>query len=121
MVKTRPRTSQANCVVERWSRILRKECTGHLLIYNDRHALTMISEYVDHFNNHRPLYLPRMSSGQLRWHVRTREVCPRGNPGESRRVRVSSPTSEHPWCIQEQPGSATARPASLFRDIADVS
>jgi hypothetical protein len=39
---------------ERWGRSLREECTDHMLLYNERHALTVANEYVDHFNNHRP-------------------------------------------------------------------
>jgi hypothetical protein len=54
IVKTPIQAPRANAICERWIGTLRRECTDHLLIYSERHLRIVLTEYIAHYNQHRP-------------------------------------------------------------------
>jgi transposase InsO family protein len=44
----------ANTYAERWVRTLRHELLDRTIIWNDRQLRRLLTEYIDHYNGHRP-------------------------------------------------------------------
>ncbi len=54
IIPTPVRSPRANAIAERFIGTLRRECLDHLLIIGQRHLTTVLQEYVEHYNTHRP-------------------------------------------------------------------
>ena len=54
ILRTPVRAPQANAFAERFVGTVRRECLDRMLIFNRRQLETVLSEFVDHYNGHRP-------------------------------------------------------------------
>jgi transposase InsO family protein len=54
IITTPVQAPRANAICERWIASARRECTDRILITGRRHLHHTLSEYVDHYNTHRP-------------------------------------------------------------------
>jgi putative transposase len=54
IIKTPVQAPRANAIAERWIASARRECLDRMLITSERHLRLVLSEYVDHYNAHRP-------------------------------------------------------------------
>jgi transposase InsO family protein len=54
IIKTPVRSPQANSFAERYVGTLRRECLDQLLIHGERHLRTVLAEFENHYNHHRP-------------------------------------------------------------------
>jgi transposase InsO family protein len=53
-LRTPVRAPRANAIAERWIETVRRELLDRILIVNRRHLMAVLTEYVAHFNHHRP-------------------------------------------------------------------
>jgi len=53
-IRTPVRAPKANAIAERFVGTVRRECLDWLLIANRRHLRRVVSEFVEHYNRHRP-------------------------------------------------------------------
>src|ERR687893_619457 len=54
ILRTPVRAPRANAIAERWIGTVRRELLDQMLIVNRRHLTHVLTEYVAHFNHHRP-------------------------------------------------------------------
>jgi len=54
IIRTPVRAPRANAIAERWIASARRECLDRILFTGERHLRLVLSEYVDHYNVHRP-------------------------------------------------------------------
>ena len=54
IIKTPVRSPRANSIMERWIGSCRRELLDRTLIWNQRHLMTVLREYEDFYNMHRP-------------------------------------------------------------------
>jgi transposase InsO family protein len=54
IIRTPVRAPRANAIAERWIASARRECLDRMLIVGERHLGLVLSEYVDHYDSHRP-------------------------------------------------------------------
>ena len=54
IIKTPVRAPRANAIAERWIASARRECLDRILVTGERHLGLALSEYLDHYNVHRP-------------------------------------------------------------------
>ena len=53
-IRTPYRAPLANSVAERVVRTFRQECLDHVIVLNERHLLTLLTEFLDYYNHDRP-------------------------------------------------------------------
>jgi putative transposase len=54
ILRTPVRAPRANAIAERWIGTARRELLDRILIVNRRHLMAVLTQYVAHFNHHRP-------------------------------------------------------------------
>jgi putative transposase len=68
VLRTPVRAPRANAYAERWVGTVRRECLDRMLVVGRRHMVSVLGEYADHYNAHRPHralgQVPPLGSGE---------------------------------------------------------
>jgi transposase len=83
VIKTPPRAPRANAICERVVGTLRREVLDQMLIFNEKHLSKILTEYAEHYNDHRP----HQSRGQRPPNVETTVTRPISDLADFRSVR----------------------------------
>ncbi|HEV8528417.1 MAG TPA: integrase core domain-containing protein [Actinomycetes bacterium] len=54
MLRTPVRAPRANASAERWVGTVRRECLDRMLVVGRRQLVSVLDEYAEHYNFHRP-------------------------------------------------------------------
>jgi hypothetical protein len=54
VLRSPPRAPKGNAYAERWVSTIRRECLDRMLIFSERQLIGVLSEYENHYNQHRP-------------------------------------------------------------------
>jgi putative transposase len=54
VLRTPVRSPRANAYAERWVGTVRRECLDRMLVVGRRHLVSVLGEYAEHYNVHRP-------------------------------------------------------------------
>ena len=54
ILRTPPQAPPGERYAERWVRTIQRECLDRTLLYDTRHLVVVLREYLAHFNGHRP-------------------------------------------------------------------
>ena len=54
VIRSAPQAPRMNSIAERWIGSCRRELLDRTLVWNQRHLMTVLSEYEDFYNTHRP-------------------------------------------------------------------
>ncbi len=85
IIHTPVRAPRANAYAERCVGTIRRECLDRILIFGRRHLEAVLTEYVDHYNRHRP----HRSLAQTSPLSPTSPVLPRRPPPDATQLRRS--------------------------------
>ena len=91
ILRTPVRAPRANAIAERWIASVRRECLDWMLIASERHLRLVLSEYIDHYNSHRPHHALRQSPPERRRHP----PAPGANVRVLRRIRLGGLIREY--------------------------
>jgi transposase InsO family protein len=78
-IATPVRTPRANAIAERVIGTLRRECLDHLIVLDEQHLASVLSEFVRYYNEDRPhrtlgLQTPELRSRPMTGPIRSRPV-----------------------------------------------